>query len=299
MNKAEKKEMFCLQLTGSDIDTYYKHLMSAVHTIFSKKEHKLIRLAQEERLTILGKLIGWWNNDKVALREEFSHFTKESLRGVINVLAYIVIAGLTEPDDETKEAIRELIADLDRYNMPLFVLAPFRTRFDLTDLEASQMILSGITSSDREIVNESATSIYIWSVAAKQGLVSQLPFSLLDALVGRALMRTPVGLDTILMYLGQLIRVIPEQFTDTHIQYLAIALEHLLPETDLAARTNQKRLLLASEQTDMPETRRYAANLSIALSNFLRKKGAQIPSICGAWDEAIKVDPLPEIRFLS
>ena len=123
------------------------------------------------------------------------------------------------------------------------------------------------------------------------------PIDLLDELINRAVMRRQPGLRSVIDCISGIVRELPQLFSEKQTEYLIIALQYLIKDTELPNKKDLYKIRNPLISIDkLPIYRESSAKLSYWVFQKLRCENKEIPPIIFEWKEACLKDPFPQVR---
>ena len=166
------------------------------------------------------------------------------------------------------------------------------------------MIINNLTkalySSDLKSVKAAIEAIVYWLWYGDKNIIPKILKCLLDELVNKLCWRKKPEISILVKYLIDIVISLPQYLDDELIRKICVALEYLLYETDVETKLRDNLGNQTQEIEELTDLRYYSAKLSKVMKNLMeaRKLNTDKSDCLKRWEEAGKIDPLPEVRNL-
>jgi len=275
---AQKNGKMRVAITSGNIPAYYEIIGANQYIDWSEKEI----------MTLLDKLINWWNSDKNYLIESISssipfvstEFEKRFSR-LIDIFVKVVLLNLKieSIDKKNQKEIKELISEMNEYGLStLRVQAAGLHILQLDEDLFIKKINDALVSNDHIKVTDGLQAILImrkFGSKIKRKNVKKL----LISLGHKIRWRHNVGINESLKIARLIVKKYPKNLSGEFEHSCLNGLGQLVIETDLQQRINSlefdKRL----------QIRLNAASFAFQLYNFYKQKELEIPNEVLKWKE--------------
>lgn len=327
------KENFCRYLTSQEFprviqyshnpdgtqgisvnDNAYHYIEQWIYgtvSLFTQNEEdtqKFVDWSSNEAEQLLRKLAACWDDE----RNEFSRLwgnnvplisdnLQKYLNIVVQLLSIVILPRLADSEDEIKRLAKRLLSELEQLGMCVLPALPMTLFIDAdTYDEIARKLRVNLNSMKEQEVHNAILGFYYWLIHSAKQRIPTPPVDIFNELVNRVAYRRQPGLKSALDMVLSLMKRLPELLNESQQEFLCVALEYLIEETEL---TNKQELETISDfntvisVSDRPEYRRLAAQLAYELYRlFSQRPDAKLPQILARWKEICQNDPLPEVR---
>lgn len=281
-------------------------LRGTVSLFKMKHNHNLVDWTIDEAKALLQELCSWWEDEKEGLKQDSGFISSRTevqigLTHIDKLLACIVLPRFSETDDESKQKVQYLLADMEKEGIPtLRSLAMSLFVFpEMLDNIVARKIRKGLYSGDRETVFSAIEGLVRWLAYAKDGKIPKPPANLLDELFNKVTARRFPALVEAIEQVKLVLNCLPDQIQNHHIDSLVIGLEYLIEETQLPKKLDYLSGQGEGQTIPFDERPRYrlvCSKLALSFFKFLKSKDRTIPAIVEEWREASQNSQFADIR---
>ena len=256
----------------------------------------------EEIKKLWGKVLEWWENDKIVLAfEKSAPFLgsdplSATLKSLEMFLARTVLPGMDSASEDEWNKLLSFLSETRQNKVYMTRTLPYVLLHRSIEKDAvTQTILDDLSSVDEEAVIASARAVRHWLHLAGVDGADSPPTTVVDELIRRIIFRRPEGIRTCLEQLAFLLIEKSDSFNPDQVNLIVSSLTPWSHATHLPL-SEEKNVDFPEE--DRPELRALLGILASALSIWLKKKFADQPepSEISLLRESYKLDTLPEVR---
>lgn len=248
----------------------------------------------EEIISILNRIIKWWNTDKDFLHKKdlplaFGSIADEFRGRFANLVDVLVAAIVPHFSQDTrtnrKNKLLCLIRDLQKYSLPTLRLESAclhiypELRIDVRD-----KIEKGLTSIMHETVMDSLKSVRVIAESTDRDSDDQELTQLINMLGQMVIWRNETGLSSVLNMLRVLIRKHSTLFAGEFEKLVLAGLQNLVEDTFIAM--GRKGVKFA----EWLDVRQKAAGLAYEIFLQYTKRGKAVPSVIVEWQKICRSD---------
>ena len=248
----------------------------------------IIDWSQEEAISILDRLLEWWNLDKEQLRKDTSTMFGDvraefhaRFQNMIIIIADVITPRLSiETNDDIKHNLLSLLKELDDYEVPsLRVRAACLHIYPEDKGPLFKKIFQSISASEYEKVVDSLWGIFNVIRESRNTVKPDLSAKLLDTLAQTIKWRVQPALADSLNMFGNVVIYIPELLYDDLIAEVLTGLEYLLDESNIQTiESNDKA-------AEMLRVRVSSVSLASKLYDYYKSQNKEVPSVILKWEE--------------
>lgn len=272
-----------------------------------EEKQRFVDWTPEEAIQLLEKVVAWWDDEKEGLQDErtigffnIAGILREQFTGLVRLMSEVILPRLADVDEGAKTLAERLLSEMEQSGICVLLALPM-TLFIYPDSsdEIARNLRVGLNSMGDDEIRGAIAGICYWLIHGSRQKIPAPPNDLLNGLVNMVVSRRQPGLNSAIGNFAVVVRRLPELLNETQVEYLCIALEYLIKETELPNK--QEREMISSLSTtipisDRPAYRRLAAELAYRLFVWFTSKDEQVPQILIKWKEICANDPLPEVR---
>lgn len=265
------------------------------------------------------QFIEWSNKEIVIILEKFNHWIdklKEHFKSYylfekeknylyrysfyyLRILNLAIYPNINIKDSNNLNIIGNLVKEslnkLSEINIPIISALPGTLLFSKEKVsEIEGKLKKSLISSIPELVHSSINGIFYWLVYS-QTMENFPKFNqeLLNEIVNKVLTRGQPKLDYAIITVNSIIHNFSDTISVDNANHLCSALDFLLDETKFPEHKNL--YYYPFEKPDLPEYRKVASSLALALKIWYKNKEYEVPNILKKWEDRSKNDRLPEI----
>ena len=295
---------------GSQDNHYVREWLGGTVPLFPRNDEEKQRFVDwipEEAIQLLGKAVAWWDDEKEELQDErtigffnIAGILREQFTGLVRLMSEVILPRLADVDEGTKALAERLLSEMEQSGICVLLALPMTLFiYPNSSDKIARKLRVGLNSMEDDEIRGAIAGICYWLIHGSRQNIPAPPDDLLNGLVNMVVSRRQPGLNSAIGNLAVIARRLPELLSGSQVEYLCIALEYLIKETELPNR--QEREMISSLSTtipidDRPKYRRLAAELAYRIFVWFTSKNEQVPQILIKWKEICADDPLPEVR---
>ena len=279
-------------------------LMAATRSPLSDDDasgSRRIRWTAKEARALLGLVKDWWKEEGHAIRilaarrkEDVGEFSRH-VSDVVEVLGKVIVPNLRGAG--ALRSVRTLLDEIEAAGFDMSAVGPSLLFLDpsLRD-EAAQRLRAGLVSTDPDVLQAAAESLYGWHVAARHAGLVPPPDDLVDELARMIASRRQPGCYEAMAIVLKLLRVDRAFLTPARRESVATGLRYLREELAIHPRGSAASVPSTFSRGEIPRHRVLACRLARRMRICLTAAGLGIPETVESWSAACEDDRLPEVR---
>lgn len=273
---------------------------AAVHIPHESKG--IIEWSLDETKELWGKMIEWWNKEKIMFSIEKSapfvgtEHISDSLDKVSMFMARAILPQMDSASEDEWNRVLTFLSETRKRGVYLTMVLPYVLLHRSSEREKIiQTILDDLSSDDEEAVKAGTRAVRHWIHLADAGLLDNLPNDAIDKLIQRVGFRRPEGIQTCLNILAVLIIEKPAFFNSDQVNLVVASLTPWSHATCLPLAEERNG---GFPEEERPELRDLLGRLASALSIWFENQFPDQlePKEISLLRESYKSDPLPEVR---
>ena len=263
----------------------------------------IIEWSLDETKELWDKMIEWWKKEAGRLTREESapspfgtEHISDSLEKVGMFLARAMLPKMDSASEDEWNKVLTFLSGTQQRGVYLTTVLPYVLLHRSSEREKTiQTILDDLSLDNEEAVKASARAVRHWIHLADARLLDDLPNSVVDKLIQRAVFRRPEGIQTCLNQLAALLIEKPDVFNSDQVNLVVAS---LTPWSHATCLPLSKERDADFSEEERPELRTLLGWLACALSIWLENKfpDQSEPEEISLLRESYKSDPLPEVR---
>jgi len=285
---------------------YLVNLVGATARKWLSDQSRRIDWTHAETLSLLGKVVGWWDEEKGEVEPSRAGFhvlgePGRHLSELVPVIAIVILPRLRKGDEQEIASVERILSEAEASGIiTLFALPSLlRLRPAMTD-DVARRIRRGLNSANPDEVSAAANAIHLWLEESSLPKSNpEPPGHLLDELVRRFASRRQPGLRVVIETLKNIVEKWADVLSDRNLEDIYVGLEYVLAETELKplsvmdASSRDEGMIPFEER---PTVRAAAAALAAALNRTLVERRISPAPVLQLWQMIAQQDPLPEVR---
>ena len=247
---------------------------------------------------LFGRVRSWWDDQKDFLNGpvDFPLGLDElhrDLSGLIDILMKVILPRIEYLDEQNQTAAVKMITELDEAKINILPILPavLPASPALYDFIAER-IQAALFSNDKDQVEGALLGLRDWFVYSQKAALVKPPSHFFDHLINIVAGRKPPALDSALMYVGHLLKSVPQIFEEKHLELMLVGLDRLIEETDVRSNLDAGSI----QMPDKPHVRYRAAKLAHQISQHYEQIGKAVPATLSKWQVVCQSDPIAYVR---
>ena len=255
-----------------------------------------IEWSPEEAKSFCGKVLDWWDNDKVMIGEMGMGAGGATMKCLNLFLARAVFPYMQDRTEDEWDQILDLISEARDKGLCLAACRPYillhRTEHK-TEIETD--IRDSLATGAENEVKGSSLAVRHWIHLANKDLIEEPASDLLESLINRVIFRRREGIQSCIQQVSYLLVDMPDSFSWEAVQSIIASLVPWHGAIELPLVDGSDGDFTEEER---PDLRELLGMLSGALSKWvvLKKSEIEEPSEIKLWRETCDQDPLPEVN---
>ena len=283
---------------GMAASYFFRNLRGVTRRMWApRSSEKLIQWTSKEIKILLAHFAGWLSREKQFLgtfpdiRAQF-----EELK---TVLGQIVLPRLTSKDAEALNMVQAMAKELDEADVQVLALLVGLEKCGREQEDLEDRIMFALKDKRPEKVEDAIEAIFMWCFYFQSSSSSRTCLKLVRGLISRLLVLSEPCLRESIQTSREIIQYFPDVMTATEIEWLDVALAHLLDETTLTETVEARFArpeVMAIARSEKPIIRTFSAYLAATVSDLCHQHKLPQPESVQRWKLACKSDSLPEVR---